>query len=115
MDVKDIEEEKEFLLKTFGEVIRSNFNSGILSENEVFSIELKDLQESFIEYFDTQNLHNVCVEELRNDQSKFKELVFTYDHKNVSFNGDQVEMFITSDKVELFEAANRKVFEGKYL
>lgn len=110
----NIEQQNEVLLMKFEELLRSKFNSGIISEDEVFSVELKDLHDSFIEYFDTQNLHNFCVEKLRNDQIKFKELVLAYDHKNVTFEDDLVKICITSDKVEQFEAANRELFKGMH-
>lgn len=115
LQIKNIENQNEMLLASFRELLCSKFNSGEISENNVFSADWRELQQSFIQYCETQNVDQDFIKKLRTNKVKFKGLVLAYDHRNVSFDDGRVNIFITSDSVELFEASNRKLFEGRLI
>lgn len=113
LQIKNIEKQNEMLLAKFEELLCSKFNSGEISEQSLFSVERRDLQESFIQFCETQNVDLDTIKKLRTNKIKFKDLVLAYDPRNVYFDDGMVNIFITSDSVESFEASNRKFLEGR--
>lgn len=110
---KTREDQNSYLLMKFMELLYSKFNSCEVQENRQFSISVRNLRSSFLQYLKSQNVISQFVDKLTKRMSKFKELVLAFDHKNVTFVDDMVNIFITSDLVELFEASNRKLYAGE--
>lgn len=109
----DKREQNEILLAKLEKLLCSKYNSEEISENHVFTIELKVFQKSFVEFCEAENVYSVHIDQIRSDQIKFKELLRAYDHKNVTFEDGLANIFITSEDVEVFEASNLSLCESK--